>query len=288
MNELKVMGYAKINLLLDVISKLDNGYHSVEMIMHQIDLYDNIIIKKIDKNDIIISSNVSYIPTGEKNIAYKAAKLMIDKYSLNCGFEIAIEKNIPVAAGLAGGSTNAAVVIKAINKICDLKLTINEMMNLGVQIGADVPFCILGGCAVAKGIGEELVSLESVDNIWLVLTKPNLSVSTQKIYNKLDLNLIESHPNIDKMLNALSERNIYKISNSMSNVLENVTIELYPVISKIKSKMIEYGAIGSMMTGSGPTVFGIFKSKEKAEKAYTHLIRKYRQTYLTRTFSDNK
>ena len=275
--------YAKINLLLDILRKLPNGYHEVEMIMHRIDLYDNITIKKIDENKIILANSVEYLPTDEKNIAYKAALLMKKRYKIDTGYEIYIEKNIPVAAGLAGGSSNAATVMMAIKDLENLDIDIEELMEISLQLGADVPFCILGGCALAKGIGEKLTSLNIIENMYLVLCKPNISISTKKVYELYDSYIVDEHPDMEKMLLSIKSKNIYKISENLGNVLENVTIDIYPEISKIKSKMLEYGAINSMMSGSGPTVFGIFKSRNKAEKAFKNLKIRYKQTYISRT-----
>lgn len=289
MKQINLKSRAKINLSLDVVGKRPDGYHEVEMIMQQINLYDNISISERDDNEIKIFTNCEYIPTNPSNIAYKAADNLRKTLSISKGVNIYIDKRIPVAAGLAGGSANAAAVLKGLNKLWDLKLSQKELMDIGINIGADVPFCILGGTALAQGIGEKLTPIESnIKNTWIVLAKPPISVSTGEVYRQLDLSKIINKPNTARLVDSIEKGNIYGISDSMRNVLETVTEAKHPIISEIKRKMMEYNCLGSMMSGSGPTVFGICKNYEKAKSAYEHLSLFYKQTYMIQTYNGGK
>ncbi|MCD6436624.1 MAG: 4-(cytidine 5'-diphospho)-2-C-methyl-D-erythritol kinase [Clostridiales bacterium] len=276
---------AKINLVLDVKRKLENGYHEVDMIMQKIDLYDEVHIKTIS-NGIKIESDCVYLPTDSRNIAYKAAELMIDKFKLKSGVYIYIKKNIPIAAGLAGGSTNAATVIQGINEIFEIGLSQNDMMSLGSSLGADVPFCFMSGAARAKGIGAELTPVKGLNNGWLVLTKPNLSVSTKDIYMNLLPKDYKNHPDIEGMIKALEDENIYVISEKLSNVLENATFRLYPVVEKSKKTMKSFGAKGALMSGSGPSIFGLFSKLSQAKSAYKNFSRINNQTFLIKLYDE--
>lgn len=275
---------AKINLSLDVLGVLENGYHEVEMIMQQIDLWDEVTIKTIDSG-IQISSNIHYLPTDQNNIAWKTAQKIMDQYAIQGGVSIHLEKRVPVAAGLAGGSANAAAVIKGMNKLFQLNMSLEEMMALGVTIGADVPFCLMGGCAVARGIGEELTPIKGLENSWILLSKPNIGVSTKEIYKRYDSCDILKHPETDLLIQALEKEDLHFLVHNMHNVLEEVTTGLYPIVRDVKRKIQQYGALGVMMSGSGPTVFGIFSHYEKAHKAEKHMKKIYQQTYLVKTYS---
>lgn len=275
---------AKINLSLDILGILENGYHEVEMIMQQIDLWDEVTIKTIDSG-IEISSNVYYLPTDQNNIAWKAAKKLIDLYNIPSGVSIHLEKRVPVAAGLAGGSANAAAVIKGMNKLFQLNMTLDEMMAVGLTLGADVPFCIMGGCAVARGIGEVLEPIKGLNHVWILLSKPNIGVSTKEIYKKYDLNPAVRHPDTPLLVEALGRSDLHVLTGNMYNVLEEVTSASYPIVKDVKRKILQYGAIGAMMSGSGPTVFGIFTNYHKAQKAEKHMKKNYQQTYLIKTYS---
>lgn len=289
MKQINLKSRAKINLSLDVVGKRPDGYHEVEMIMQQINLYDNISISERDDNEIKIFTNCEYIPTNPSNIAYKAADNLRKTLSIYKGVNIYIDKRIPVAAGLAGGSANAAAVLKGLNKLWDLKLSQKELMDIGINIGADVPFCILGGTALAQGIGEKLTPIKSnIKNTWIVLAKPPISVSTGEVYRQLDLSKITNKPNTARLVDSIEKGNIYGISDSMRNVLETVTEAKHPIISEIKRKMMEYNCLVSMMSGSGPTVFGICKNYEKAKSAYEHLSLFYKQTYMIQTYNGGK
>ena len=258
---------AKINLGLDVLGRRDNGYHDVRMVMQTIYLYDNVTIKKTEKAEIRLKTNLFYLPINEDNIAYKAAKMLIDEFSLTEGVEITLEKHIPVSAGLAGGSSNAAPVLVGMNRLFSLGLTQEELMERGVRLGADVPYCVMRGTVLAEGIGEILTPLPPLPKCYILIAKPGINVSTKDVYEKLDSKEITSHPDIDGILEGLQKQDLCKVVSSMGNVLEAVTVEMYPVIDQIKLAMKEAGAMNAMMSGSGPTVFGIFDNLEAAKDA---------------------
>lgn len=284
MHELSLKAPAKINLSLDVLNKRDDGYHNVKMVMQQITLYDEIFLRKIEKG-IILTTDCNFLPVDISNIAYKAADSMLKKYNINSGVHIDIKKNIPIAAGLAGGSSDAAGVIKGINSLFDLNLSTQEMMEIGTPIGADVPFCVLGDGALAEGIGEKLTPINGLRSGWIVLSKPNICVSTAEAYSNLNLDIIEDRPNTDILLEALEKDNLYDVSNNLCNVFETGIFNKYPLVKIIKEKMLEYGALGSLMSGSGPSVYGIFKDYNKAKSAYEKLKLLYNQTFLVRSYN---
>ena len=263
--ELKALG--KINLGLDVLGKRPDGYHDVRMVMQTIYLYDQITITKRKESGIGLSTNLFYLPVNENNLAYRAAKLLMDEFEIRSGVDIFLEKHIPVAAGMAGGSSNAAAVLYGINRMFDLGLSMEELMKRGVSLGADVPYCIMRGTVLAEGIGEILTPLPPMPRCQIVVAKPPVSVSTKMVYEKIDSRRIVEHPDIDGIIEGLKEGDVTKIASRMGNVLEQVTVEEYPVIDKIKKLMNEGGAKGAMMSGSGPTVFGIFTQKSLAKKA---------------------
>ena len=278
--ELKALG--KINLGLDVLGRRENGYHDVRMIMQTLYLYDNVILQKKPEPGIEIESNLFYLPTDENNIAWKAAQMLMDEFQLPGGIKISLEKRIPVAAGMAGGSSNAAAVLYGMNRMYQLGLDQKALMDRGVKLGADVPYCIMRGTVLAEGIGEKLTPLPPMPKCQILIAKPPISVSTKMVYEKLDSREITVHPDIDGILAGLETGNLETIAASMGNVLENVTIEEYPVIARIKKCMLAKGALGAMMSGSGPTVFGIFKDRKTAKAAYNHLKKQglARQAYV--------
>ncbi|SHK48878.1 4-(cytidine 5'-diphospho)-2-C-methyl-D-erythritol kinase [Tepidibacter formicigenes] len=283
MSFLKLKCRAKINLAIDVLGKRKDNYHLVEMIMQTIDLYDYVSIEEINSG-IVIESNNPYVPLDSKNIAYKAVQLIKDKFNIDRGIKIKIEKNIPIAAGLAGGSTNAGGVLIGLNKLWDLKLSKDEIMDLGLKLGADVPFCIMGGAALAQGIGEKLTPINGLDNIHILICKPDISVSTAWVYNSLNMSKVNKRPNIEFLIGCLEKKDIHSLSTNMANVLECVTETKYTEITEIKRKMLEYKALGSMMSGSGPTVFGIFDNFNYAKYAKEKLGELYKQTYLIKSY----
>ena len=268
---LTLKALAKINLGLDVLGRRDNGYHDVRMVMQTIYLYDNVTLTRIEEPRIQGETNLSYLPVDKNNIAYKAAKLLIDEFGIQEGVHIKLEKRIPVAAGMAGGSSNAAAVLVGMNRMFDLGLSQSELMERGVSLGADVPYCVMRGTALAEGIGEELSSLPPMPKCYILVAKPAISVSTKWVYETLDAKEIVEHPDIDGLLQGLKEQDLSKIASSMGNVLESVTIEKFPIIETIKDAMKEAGALNAMMSGSGPTVFGIFDNRKVAKEAWHKL-----------------
>ena len=266
-DSLELKALAKVNLGLDVLGVRENGYHDVRMVMQTIYLYDNVTIRKIQEPGIQLKTNLFYLPVDEKNIAYKAAKLLMDEFQIESGVEITLDKHIPVAAGMAGGSSNAAAVLVGMNRLFQLGLEEQELMERGVQLGADVPYCIMRGTVLAEGIGEILTPLSPLPKCYMLVAKPGISVSTKMVYEKLDSHEIDEHPDIDGILAGLEEGNLKKIAKSMGNVLERVTIEEYPIIEEIKDVMKDSGALNAMMSGSGPTVFGIYDDKALAKQA---------------------
>lgn len=270
-NTLTLKALAKINLGLDVLGRRDNGYHDVRMVMQTIYLYDNVTLTRTEELGIQVETNLSYLPVGENNIAYKAAKLLIDEFDIREGVHIKLDKRIPVAAGMAGGSSNAAAVLVGMNRLFGLGLHQSELMERGVKLGADVPYCVMRGTALAEGIGEELSSLPPMPKCYILVAKPAISVSTKWVYETLDAKEIVEHPDIDGLLQGLGEQDLTKIASSMGNVLESVTIDKYPIIETIKDAMKEAGALNAMMSGSGPTVFGIFDNRKVAKEAWYKL-----------------
>lgn len=267
MDKIKLKALGKINLGLDVLGRRPNGYHDVRMVMQTVYLYDQILLEKTDKEGISLETNLFYLPVNENNLAYRAAKMLIDEFAIKEGVHISLEKHIPVAAGMAGGSSNAAAVLYGMNRLFQLGLTDQELMDWGVQLGADVPYCIMRGTVLAEGIGEKLTPLPAMPKCHVLLAKPPISVSTQKVYEKLDAQKVTKHPDIDGILLGLQTGDLKKITSSMGNVLENVTITEYPQIERIKDVMKEEGALNAMMSGSGPTVFGIYDDKMLARRA---------------------
>jgi len=282
MDSITIKAYAKVNLSLDIVGKRPNGYHEVEMIMQQITLCDHVTLIK-QTGSITIEANCYYVPSDERNIAYKIAKDVLDRYKIDSGLHIKIDKVIPVAAGLAGGSADAAAVIKGINQLFDLGMDLETMKAIAVHHGADIPFCIEGGAAVARGIGEELEPIPSLENTWMVLVKPPIGVSTQSVYGSFDIDKVERHPDNEALIQAMRTNDSRFIARNMYNVLEEVTSKKHKEINILERKMKEYGAMGTMMSGSGPTVFGIFKTYKKAEAAFKNLNRKHKEVFLVTT-----
>jgi 4-diphosphocytidyl-2-C-methyl-D-erythritol kinase len=274
---------AKINLALDVLSKRPDGYHDVAMIMQTVALYDTISVRS-GFEGIKLTSDSSKIPVDDTNIAYKAAHYLSTKYNVKRGAHIHIEKRIPVAAGLAGGSTDAAAVLKLLNKVWDLKLSKAELMDAGKKLGADVPFCIQGGTCLAEGLGDKLTVIKSMPDCFILLAKPNVGVSTKDVYEGLKLDEIEERPNIPAILQGIQNQDLLKISNNMGNVLESVTTKMYPIILELKRKLLENGAIGSLMSGSGPTVFGVFEDMATAYGAYDNIKTLVNEIFVVKTF----
>lgn len=278
----QMKAYGKINLGLDVIGKLPNGYHEVKMVMQTVRIYDELTFEKIESG-IEITTDAAELPTDENNLIYKAAKLMKEKYHIQEGVRIHLRKNIPIAAGMAGGSTDAAAVMKGISRMFGLDISILELMEMGVEIGADVPYCVIGGTALAEGIGEKLTPLELAPECFVLVAKPDINVSTKYVYEHLDMAGITKHPDIDGMVEAISIGSLQGILDRMENVLETVTIPAYPVIHELKQRMKELGAVNSLMSGSGPTVFGIFLEERAAQVALDRLAQEQlaKQIFVT-------
>lgn len=282
--ELTLEAHGKINLGLDVVRRLENGYHEVRMIMQSVELADIVTLRRLQENRIIIKTDKAGVPCGEENLAYKAAKLLKEKFSLTAGIEIMLEKHIPVAAGMAGGSADCAAVLKGMNELFGLGLSETELQKEGVKLGADVPYCIMGGTALSEGIGEMLKRIKMPPQCVLLLAKPDISVSTKYVYENLDLEGLKRHPDIDGMLRDIENGKLEELCGKLENVLETVTGKQYPVIGEIENMMKERGALQAVMSGSGPTVFGIFKTKEEADAAL-HDIRERRlseEVYISR------
>lgn len=262
--------YAKINLGLDVIGRLENGYHEVKMIMQTVGIFDVLTLTKTSEG-IVVTTDNGELPTDDNNLIYKAARLMIETYDIPYGVNIHLEKNIPIAAGMAGGSTDAAATFLGMNELFALGASEEELRGLGVKIGADVPYCIMGGTALAEGIGEKLTRLPDAPDCCLLVAKPDINVSTKYVYEHLDAEGVDIHPDIDGMREAIEQGSREGIVTRLGNVLEVVTVKKYTIIEEIKKTMLSYGAKGSLMSGSGPTVFGIFENEEDAGKAMKYI-----------------
>ena len=271
MDHIKLKAYAKINLSLDVTGRRDNGYHDVRMIMQTVDLFDEITINREDKgcgdDRIVLESESGEVAPDKNNLIYKAAALIMNECGLNDSIKISYRKNIPVAAGMAGGSTDAAAVFRGMNELFSLGLSDVHLCEMGVSIGADVPYCIIGGTALSEGIGEILTPLAPMPDCFLLIAKPPVGVSTAYVYNAFDSLAEKYHPDVDAMKEAIENHNIVRIAKLLGNSLEGVTIKEYPIINRIKSLMLGNGALGALMSGSGPTVFGIFDDMIAAKKA---------------------
>ena len=285
MESIRLKARAKINLGLDVIGRRENGYHDVRMVMQTVGLYDRIIMTRIPEEEIRIKTNIGFLPVNENNLVYKA--IMKNKYKLDGGIEVDLNKFIPVAAGMAGGSSDAACALFGMNRLFELNVPMRELMKLGVEIGADVPYCLMRGTALAEGIGEKLTRLPDMPFCHILIAKPPVNVSTKLVYEKLDNTDVKLHPDIDGIIEAIKLKDVALVASRMGNVLESVTVPLYPVIDSIKKDMIEHGAMNAMMSGSGPTVFGIFPDEQSMTACQQFLRQKgeARQVYTTETFT---
>ncbi|PWJ50316.1 4-(cytidine 5'-diphospho)-2-C-methyl-D-erythritol kinase [Faecalicatena contorta] len=287
MKQIELKALAKINLGLDVLGGRENGYHDVRMVMQSIYLYDDVKIERMKRPGIEIRTNLYFLPLDENNIAYKAAAMLREEFQIKEGVIITLNKHIPVAAGMAGGSSNAAAVLFGMNRMFGLGLSQQELMDKGVKLGADVPYCIMRGTVLAEGIGEKLTELPAMPKCIVLVAKPPISVSTKTIYSALDSQEITKHPDIDGLIAGLKKGSLPEIAAAMGNVLEDVTIPMHPVIQDIKNEMKAAGALNAMMSGSGPTVFGLFNSKAQARKAQDKIREKAlaKQVYVTNIHS---
>lgn len=287
MNTIHLKALAKINLGLDVTGQREDGYHLVRMIMQTVELYDQVTIEKSAQTGIILETNLKFLPVDQHNIAYKAAALLMQQCPQITGVVIRIHKCIPVAAGMAGGSTDAAAVLYGMNRLFQLGFSMKQLMEFGLILGADVPYCLMRGTALAEGIGEDLKRIPDMPDCSIIIAKPPVSVSTRTVYEKLDSMTELKHPDIDALLKDLQEKNLHNLADHMGNILEEVTIPLHPEIAQIKALMKEQGAMNAMMSGSGPTVFGLYADKEKAELAREKIWQSglARQVYVTGVYN---
>ena len=290
MKELNLRALAKINLGLDVLRRREDGYHEVRMVMQTVYLYDKIVLRRTRKPGIEVSANLYYLPVNENNLVYKAAKLLMEEFSIPEGVHISLQKYIPVAAGMAGGSSDAAAVLFGMNRMFRLGLSREELMERGVRLGADVPYCLLRGTALAEGIGEKLTPLKPAPRCPVLIAKPAISVSTKFVYEHLVLDENTVHPDIDGMVAAIEAGDVRAMAKAMGNVLETVTCVHYPVIGQIKETMMEHGAMNALMSGSGPTVFGLFEDKAAAKEALYALKEQNlaKQVYLTDMYHNRR
>jgi 4-diphosphocytidyl-2-C-methyl-D-erythritol kinase len=290
MQQIHLKAMAKVNLGLDVIGKRNDGYHEVRMIMQTVNLYDRITLAKSATPGIRIRTNLHFLPVNENNLVYKAVKLLQDEFQLEGGVDIDLQKYIPVAAGMAGGSSDAATVLHGMNRLYNLKLSRSQLMERGICLGADVPYCLMRGTALAEGIGEKLTRLPPAPNGHILIAKPSISVSTKFVYSNLKLDELESHPKIDAQIQAIRQGDFNGMAGLMENVLETVTIPAYPVVGQLKQIMKDMGALNAMMSGSGPTVFGLFDDEEKAKAAYRRMRQEHlvKMIYLTDFFEHGR
>ncbi len=284
MDRIVLKSFGKINLGLDVVKRRPDGYHEVRMIMQTVGLYDTLTMSKTEEENIMMKCDLSFLPTDRKNLVYQAVELMKERYHISSGVAIDLKKRIPVAAGMAGGSSNCAAAIKGMSQLFGLNLSTEEMCEIGVSLGADVPYCIWGETALAEGIGEKLTRLSPMPDCWILIAKPGISVSTAFAYKNLKLDQLKRHPDIDGMIKDLENQDLDGICGKLENVLETVTIPKHPIIRDLKEHLLEHGAEGALMSGSGPTVFGIYKEKRTARRALESLrgIQDVKQAYVVK------
>ncbi|MBW4084880.1 4-(cytidine 5'-diphospho)-2-C-methyl-D-erythritol kinase [Paenibacillus sp. S150] len=276
---------AKINLMLDVLRKRADGFHEVEMIMTMVDLADRLELSELKRDSIIISSQAGYIPLDEKNLAFQAARLIKDRYNVRSGVHIHLDKRIPVAAGLAGGSSDAAATLRGLNRLWRLGIPAQELQELGAELGSDVPFCVTGGTALATGRGEQLTPIQSPPQCWVVLAKPPINVSTAEVYGRVRAGSIAVHPSASRMQEAIAAGDFAAVCAGLGNVLEDVTLKLHPEVQQLKEAMVKLGADGVLMSGSGPTVFGLVSKQSKVARIYNGLRGFCKEVYAVRSLN---
>lgn len=289
MNTFRIKAYAKINLGLDVLRRRPDGYHEVKMIMQTVDLYDDLEFTKLAEDEIRIFTDKEELPADQGNLIWRAAARMKELYQISEGVSVKLTKRIPIAAGMAGGSADAAATIHAMDVLFSLGLSLEEKQKIGVKLGADIPYCLMGGTALSEGIGEILTKLPDVPKAKLVIAKPDLDVSTKFVYENLHADSLQYHPDIDGMVASIEKGDLCGITDRMGNVLETVTCKHYPVIEQMKGILKEHGAVNALMSGSGPTVFGIFTDDQNAKEAYEAMQEAglARQLFLT-GFADGR
>jgi len=275
---------AKINLGLDVLEKRTDGYHELEMVMSSVDLADRIVLEPIEKDQIIVQSNKAFLPVDKRNNVYQAAAIVKKQYGIKEGIKISVTKNIPVAAGLGGGSTDCAAALRGMNRLWNLNLSIEELIDIGMQVGTDVPYCLYGTTSFISGKGEKVEPLLPMPACWVVLVKPRMSVSTRKIFQQVDIEEI-SHPDMMKLSEAILQQDYQQMIQHMGNSLEDVTIPKHPIVQQIKERMVKYGADAALMSGSGPTVFALCKKQSRAQRIVNGLKGFCDEVYLVRTLS---
>lgn len=290
MKEITLKALAKINLGLDVIGKREDGYHELRMVMQTIHLHDRLQIRRTSEPGIKIHTNLSFLPVNESNLVYQAASLLMTEFKITEGVEVNLSKRIPVSAGMAGGSTDAAAMLYGMNRLFELGLSRGELMERGLKLGADIPYCLMRGTALAEGIGEELTQLPPMVKGPVLIAKPAVSVPTKLVYQKLKLDKGMSHPDIDSLVRAIQKKDFDGVCAHMGNVLETVTIPMYPVIAQIKEQMLNSGAAAAMMSGSGPTVFGLFRDEKSAVQAVNEMRSSNlaRQVFLTGIYNNRR
>jgi 4-diphosphocytidyl-2-C-methyl-D-erythritol kinase len=273
---------AKINLMLDVLHKRPDGFHEVEMVMTMIDLADRLEMSEQKRDTIIITSQAGYIPLDEKNLAFQAARLIKERYDVKKGVHIHLDKKIPVAAGLAGGSSDAAATLRGLNRLWGLGIPQEELLALGAELGSDVPFCVTGGTALATGRGEVLTPIPNPPQCWVIVAKPPINVSTAEVYGRLRSEHIQHHPSAERMVEALTQGSFQQMCQSLGNVLEEVTLKMHPEVQQLKEGMLKLGADGALMSGSGPTVFGLVSKESKVARIYNGLRGFCKEVYAVR------
>lgn len=284
MDKIIVKARAKINLSLDILGKREDGYHNVKMLMQTVELHDSVLISKRDEG-IKVKCNLQYVPTDNRNVVYKAAAFMIEEYKINSGIYINLRKNIPVSAGLGGGSADAAAVLEGINLLFELNLSKEQLMNIGSRFGSDIPYCLIGGTALAEGIGEKLTMLPSLPKSTVLICKPSTHISTSYVYSNFDLSKVRQHPDTEFLIKAIKEGDVKTLAGNMKNVLETVTAVERPIINDIKNVLIGNGAQGTVMSGSGTCVFGFFENRYKALQAANKLKRFSKEIFVTSTYN---
>ncbi|MBC1335899.1 4-(cytidine 5'-diphospho)-2-C-methyl-D-erythritol kinase [Listeria booriae] len=285
--KINVKAPAKINLSLDALYKRKDNYHELEMVMTTIDLADRLQLVLLEKDCIKLDVKAHFIPDDKRNLVYQAAALLKERFQIKQGVAITLDKSIPVAAGLAGGSSDAAAALKGLNQLWDLNLSLEELADLGAELGSDIPFCLYGGTALATGRGEIIEPLPMMPNCWIVLAKPSISVSTPGVYRDLKVSEVK-HPNTKGMVQAIQDGSFEGICDNIGNVLETVTLVKHPEVKRIKEKMLEFGADTALMSGSGPTVFALVKQYSRAKRVYNGLRGFCEEVYLVRPWQEER
>ncbi len=287
MDKIDIFARAKINTALDVTGKREDGYHDLRMIMQTVNLCDNISIEKSKETGIELTSNLAWLPCDGRNLIYRAAEVLIDRCGIKKGVKIKLFKRIPAAAGLAGGSSDCAATLVAMRRLFGLNISNTELMKIGEELGADVPYCIMRGTALAEGKGEILTRLPAFPDAYVLLAKPPINVSTPAVFKEFSMDKVEKRPDIEKMISCIENNDLQGICDNMCNVLETVTVKNYPIIKDIKQAMLDHKALGSMMSGSGPTVFGFFATYEDGIEALKFVRSTYhvKEIYLTTVFN---